>query len=171
MRSRICLIFILLMMQIQVFADVERDPYKYFFELSFGDFTEELARAKQESKHILIFFESDDCPFCLRMRTSVLNQKTVQDYFRQHFLSFSVDVEGDTEVVNFQGQNMRAKDFAFKENRVRATPVFAFYDLSGKRISRYIGATSSIEEFLLLGKYVAEGHFKKLSFTKYKRQQ
>lgn len=153
-------------------SDVGRDPYKHFFELSFGDFTEELARVKDEGKKaLLIFFESDDCPFCHRMKDTVLNQEKVQAYFKKHFLSFSVDVEGDTEVVSFQGKNMKAKDFAFKENRVRATPVFAFYNQKGKRISRYIGATSGIDEFLLLGRYVAEGHYNSMPFTKYKRQQ
>lgn len=147
-----------------------RDPYKYFFENSFGDFSEELARAKQAGKKgLLIFFELDECPFCHRMKETVLNQENVQQYFKQHFLSFAVDIEGATEVVNFQRKNMLAKDFAVKENRVRATPVFAFFDLEGKAIARFTGATTGVEEFLLLGQYVADGHYKKLSFPKFKR--
>jgi thioredoxin-related protein len=149
-----------------------RDPYKYFFDETWGDFSEEVTKAKEEGKTgVLIFFEMDECPFCHRMKETVLNQPEVQAYFKKHFLNFSVDIEGDLEITDFQGRQMTQKDFAFKENRVRATPVFAFFDLTGKRIVRYTGATSGIDEFMWLGEYVVDGVFKKMSFTKYKREK
>ena len=148
-----------------------RDPYQYFFNDTFGDFHEELGRAKAEGKQgIMIFFEMDECPFCHRMKQTVLNQPEVQDWYREHFLLFSVDVEGDVEITDFEGRTMPQKDFAFKVNRVRATPVIAFYDLEGKRVARYTGATTGVEEFMLLGKYVAEGGYRDMPFTKYKRE-
>jgi thioredoxin-related protein len=66
---------------------------------------------------------------------------------------------------------MSQKDFAFKKHRVRATPVIAFFDLDGKRVHRHTGKTSGVEEFMLMGRYVAEGHYKELSFTRFKRSQ
>ena len=69
---------------------------------------------------ILLMFEMDECPFCHRMKTNVLNQPQVQDYFREHFLIFPVDVEGDIEVVDFAGNSAAQKDFALKQFRVRA---------------------------------------------------
>jgi len=153
-------------------AETPRDPYKFFFSDIFGEFNEELATAKaQGKKGILIFFEMDECPFCHYMKTNVLNQPSVQAYFREHFLNFSVDIEGDIEIVDFQGVSKTQKVFAEKDNRVRATPVFGFFDLTGKRMSRFIGRTSGVEEFMLLGRYVAEGHHEKMSFLKFKRQQ
>jgi thioredoxin-related protein len=134
--------------------------------------TEELANAKDSNKKaILIFFEMDECPFCHYMKTNVLNQSEVQEYFSKHFLNFSVDIEGDVEVSNMSGKSMRQKDFAFKENRVRATPVMVFYDLDGKPVHRHTGKTSGVTEFMLMGKYVAEGIYKEMSFVRYKRQQ
>ena len=153
-------------------ADNTRDPYKYFFENSFGDYAEELARAKKEGKKaLMLFFELDECPFCHRMKETVLNQVEVQEYFRKHFMMIAVDVEGQTDVVSFQNQNKIAKDFAEKDFRVRATPVFVFVDLDGKPIARFTGATSGVEEFLLFGEYVADGHYKSETFVKYKRQK
>jgi len=147
-----------------------RDPYKYFFDETWGDFTEELKKAKAEGKQgVLLFFEQDECPFCHRMKETVLNQSNVQEYFKKHFLIFSVDIEGDVEIVNFKGESKTQKDFAFKQNRVRATPVFAFYDLTGKKVVRYTGATSSVEEFMLLGEYFVSRSYEKMRFTKYKR--
>ena len=160
-----------LFLMTQVIADT-RDPESFFFNESFGMFDEELERAKEEGKEgVLIMFQQDECPYCQRMRMTVLNQKAVQDYYRQHFLIFHVDIEGDLEITDFSGQQMLEKDFAFRQHRVRATPVFAFFDLAGKRVARYTGATTDIEEFMLLGKYVVDEKYRSMSFNRYKRQQ
>lgn len=149
-----------------------RDPYKHFFHETFGDFTEELQRARDEGKDgVFIFFEMDECPFCHYMKQNVLNQRKVQEYYREHFLNFTVDIEGDIEVTDFQGRAMPQKDFAFKINRVRATPVLAFYDLEGNRIFRYTGRTSGVEEFLWMGEYVVGDAYEDAPFTRYKRDK
>ena len=149
-----------------------RDPYQHFFSETFGDFTEELETARAEGKKgVMIFFEMDECPFCHRMKQTILNRPDVQAYFRERFIALSVDVEGDVEITDFQGRTMAQKDYAFKVNRVRATPVIAFFDLEGRRVVRYTGATSSVEEFLWLTDYASEGHYQRLSFTKYKRER
>jgi thioredoxin-related protein len=153
-------------------AEKPRDPGQHFFNETFGDFSEELENARDSGKQgILVMFEMDECPFCHRMKTTILNQPDVQDYFREHFMIFPVDIEGDVEVVDFQGKTTTMKDFAFKQYRVRATPVFAFFDLDGKYIkrARFTGATKDKEEFMLLGKYVVDGAYKQQSFTRYKR--
>ena len=153
-------------------AELPRDPQTYFFDQTLGDFKEELATAKAQHKNaIFLFFEMADCPFCHRMKTTILNQPAVQAYYRAHFLNFSVDTEGDVDITDFRGETMPSKDFAFKENGVRATPVLAFFDLSGKRVVRYTGATRDAEEFLLLGRYVVDGVYQRMPFTKYKREQ
>jgi len=148
-----------------------RDPSAYFFNESFGNFQEELELARDEDKKaVLIMFVMDECPYCHRMKTTVLNQSDVQDYYRENFLIFEVDIEGDIEMVDFQGNEVKQKDFAVLQHRVRATPVFAFFDLEGERIARYIGATTDTDEFLQLGRFVAEGAYKDMSFNRYKRQ-
>lgn len=152
------------------FAAEPKDPYKFFFNETWGDFKEELVNAKSQGKKgILIFFEMDECPFCHYMKTNVLSQPQVQEYYRQHFLLFPVDIEGDIEITNFKGETTKQKDFAFRENRVRATPVFAFFDLQGNRIHRHTGKTNGVEEFMWMGEYVATGEYKNMPFVKYKR--
>jgi thioredoxin-related protein len=147
-----------------------RDIHQYFFDQKLGDFKAELATAKQEGKKgILLMFELDDCPFCHRMKTTILNQSEVQDYYRQHFLIFSVDAKGDTALVDFKGRDTTEKRFAV-ENRVRATPVFAFFDLEGNQATRFTGAAKDVAEFMQLGRYVAEGAYKNMPFAKYKQQ-
>lgn len=149
----------------------DRDPGD-FFDQTFGDFSEELETARSEGKQgVLLMFEMDECPFCHRMKTTVLNQPEVQDFFGEHFLVFPVDIEGDIEVVDFEGNHTTQKDFALRQFRVRATPVFAFFDLDGNLVARYTGATGDAEEFLQLGRYVTEGAYQETTFTKYKREK
>lgn len=149
----------------------ERDPYQFFFNETWGDFSEEIQTAKaQGKKAILVFFELDECPFCHWMKQNVLNQSEVQAYFREHFLLFPIDIEGDVELTDFKGKVGTQKSFA-TENRVRATPVFGFFDFEGKRIARYIGRTADADEFMLFGRYVAEGHYQSMPFLRFKRQE
>jgi thioredoxin-related protein len=149
-----------------------RDPGTYFFDQSLGDFSEELQVARDEGKKgILIMFEMDECPFCHRMKSRVLNQVEVQDYFKAHFMIYTVDIEGDVEITDFKGASMKEKDFAFKQHKVRATPVFGFFDLDGNLISRFTGATNNAQEFLWLGEFVVDGHYKETNFSRYKRQK
>lgn len=168
-----CVLFLLLS-GLAVANTAPRDPQKYFFDESFWDLTEELETAREQGKKgIFVMFEMDECPFCHRMKTRVLNQPEVQAYFRENFLILPIDIEGDVEMVNFKGQDTVMKDFAFKEYRVRATPVFAFFDLDGKYIkrSRYTGATKDKAEFMLYGRYLAEQHYLKQPFSRFKRSQ
>ena len=166
----------LVLASLTVSASTPRDPYQYFFQQSLGDFTEELAIAREEGKKgIFVFFEMDECPFCHRMKNTVLNRPEVQDSFNQVFHSLSVDVEGDIEIVDFAGNETTQKQFASR-SRVRATPVLAFYDLEGNQVMKYTGATSGSEEFMWLAEYVAEKIYllkdengRKISFTRYKR--
>ncbi len=155
----------------QTSAD-NHDPATHFFHQSFGDLQEDLNIAREENKlALLIFFEMDECPFCHRMKTQILNQPEVQAYFRKHFRILSMDTEGDLEIIDFNGRQTTQKEFSFKQNRVRATPVFAFFDLQGEQIARHTGATANITEFLWLGEYIVKGLFKSQSFTRYKRQR
>ena len=141
-----------------------------FFDQSLGNYAEELEHARTDGKKgVLLMFEMDDCPFCDRMSKTILNQPQVISYFKKYFYIYRIDIEGDIEITDFDGKLTIEKDFAFRQHRVRATPVIAFFDLDGNRIARYTGATSTMEEFLWLGEYVVDEKYKEMSFTKYKK--
>ncbi|MES9992134.1 MAG: thioredoxin family protein [Candidatus Thiodiazotropha sp.] len=169
---RFLLLFACLLVTLGDIHAATRDPGEHFFDQSLGDFSEELEVAREEGKKgVLIMFEMDECPFCHKMKTRVLNRVDVQDYFKQHFLIYTVDVEGDVEISDFQGNTMKEKDFAFRYNKVRATPVFGFFDLDGNRIFRFTGPTKDAQEFLWLGEFVVDDHYKTTKFSRYKREK
>lgn len=147
-----------------------RDPMTHFFDQSFGNLKEELAQVKAEGKTgMFVMFSDPECPWCDKMKATVLNRPAVQDYYRRHFRNLHLDTRGDTVMTDFTGREMSEKDFAFKENRVRATPVFVFFGLDGKPMLRFTGVTADTEEFLWLGEFVVSGAYKNSNFTAYKR--
>lgn len=153
-------------------AGSPRDPAKFFFDDFGGDYSAELARARDEGKRgVLLFFETEDCPFCLRMKRSILNQPEVQSYYRKHFRSFAVDIESERQIVDPAGVPMSQKAFANQRFRVRATPVMAFIDVDGTLITRHTGAVAGTHDFLWLGEYVVDGHYQRSDFTRYKRER
>ncbi len=141
-----------------------------FLEKSLGDFSEELDLAKSKGKKgVLIFFEQEGCPYCHKMKTTIFNKSDVQKYFSKHFLVFSVDIKRQEEIKDFQGKETTQKQFFYRiSNNRDATPVMAFFDLQGKMVVRYIGATADAKEFMMLGAYAATKAYTKKPFSKYK---
>ena len=170
----------LLLITLSIFAlspsiakEVKIRDVSAFFDETLNDMQEESDTAKSEKKKgILIMFEMDECPFCKRMKKTVLNRIEVQDYFKENFRILSVDIEGDLELTDFKGKETTQKEFALKEFRVRATPVFQFLDVDGKPLKngRLTGATKDLKEFMTLGKYIVEGENTKMPFSRYKRK-
>jgi len=152
--------------------DVRRDAMEYFFHQSFNNLEEELEIAVEENKSgVFIMFTDKDCPWCLKMKTTIMNRADVQDYYREHFRVLTVDIRGDTLMTDFEGNEMYEKDYAFKQNRVRATPVVIFFDTKGNKTMRLTGIVRNEKEFLWLAEYVVNGDYQKINFTKYKRER
>jgi thioredoxin-related protein len=143
-----------------------------FFDESFGNYQEELEVAREEGKiGIFVFFHMEECPFCHRMRSTIMTEPDVIELFKTHFMTFQHDIEGSHQVTDFDGTVATAQEVAEKTYRVRATPVMMIFDLQGRPVLKYTGPTRTKEEFKLLANYVIEGAYKEMPFTKYKRQQ
>jgi thioredoxin-related protein len=163
------LLFFLTLLSIPALAET-RSADQYFFQPKLDDLKSDLADLRKEGKTgILLMFEMDDCPFCERMKNTVLNQSPIQDYFRQHFIIYPMDTRGDVSLFDFKGKETTEKDFALAQ-RARATPTFVFYDKDGNEITRFTGITQTVGEFMLLGRYVVDGVYKKEPFNVYKKQ-
>ncbi len=131
-----------------------------FFDQTLGDFREELDSAKKAGKGgVLLMFEAEGCPYCRKMRSTVLNRADVQTYFKAHFAIFSVDILGAVPVTDFAGKETTEARFA-KSMRVLGTPTFLFASPDGVELARYTGATRDAAEFLRLGEFVVGGKFK-----------
>jgi len=143
-----------------------------FFDETFGNFQEELETAVDEDKKgIFVFFHMEECPFCDRMKTTIMTEPDVISLYKDNFLTFQVDIEGSNEVTDFDGTVSTSQQMSEKKYRVRATPVMMIFDLQGKPLLKYTGPTRTKEEFKWLANYVIDGAYNQMAFTKYKRQQ
>lgn len=139
------------------------------FDQHFNDYSENLEDAQSDNKKgVFVFFFMDDCPFCQKMERQVLNQKSVIDFYKKHFLNYKINTESTLDLVDFEGNDTTERIFAKRHNLIGATPVLAFFDLTGKRVVRRTGFANE-KEFLLLGQYMAEKAYLKENFVRYKR--
>ena len=84
---------------------IEIRDYAQFFDESLNDMPEESDTAKEEGKKgILLMFEMDECPFCKRMKKTVLNRTKIQDYFKKHFRILSRTSRGYFYCYTFEGE-------------------------------------------------------------------
>lgn len=138
-----------------------------FFDQSLGDFAAELQAVRSEGKKgLLLMFEAEGCPYCRRMRSEILSRKDVQSYFHGHFASFAVDILGDVAVTDPAGRETTEKRWA-REQRIRATPTFVFLGVDGRELVRHTGALPTAEDFLQLGRFVAEEHYLHRTFEQF----
>jgi len=139
----------------------------HFFDSSLGDFKAELDGALKENKQgLLLMFEVEGCPFCRKMKEQVLSRDEVQAYYRKYFAIVAVDVLGSLTISDFAGQSMTEKSFA-RAMKVRGTPTFLFIGPDGKEMARYVGATRDTREFMELGRFVVEGHWRTQEFRQF----
>jgi thioredoxin-related protein len=100
----------------------------------------------------------------------VLSRAEVQEYYRTHFVSLTVDIYGSVPLKDTTGRDTTEKGYA-QAAKVRLTPTFVFYDLTGREIVRFAGPLETAEEFILLGQFVASGAYRKSTFAQYRTQK
>ncbi|ORU93255.1 MAG: hypothetical protein A6F70_05105 [Cycloclasticus sp. symbiont of Bathymodiolus heckerae] len=143
-------------------------PKLDFFHVFSNNLPAELAQAsKAEQFGVVLFFSTTHCPFCKRMKTTVFNQTSVQNYFKSKFRVFEIDIESPQHLINEQRQDVTRIDFA-KSHRVRLTPTLVFLNQQGDVIYRHVGMIVDHQEFIWLGEYVVSGQTRKQNFAAFK---
>ncbi len=131
-----------------------------------NDYQSEIQALAEEGKYLVLFFHQAGCPYCDKMRARVLPSPQVMNYFSDNFVMMESNIRGNLDVIMPDGTAAREVDFA-KKIRVRATPVFIFYDKDGTPALRTTGFLDA-DRFLMAGKYVVEGvHKTDNSFFRY----
>jgi len=135
-----------------------------------NDYQSEVRAAADEGKNLVLFFHQAGCPYCDKMRARVHPEPAVMDYFSKHFVMMESNIKGNLDVVMPDGTPANEVEFA-RKIRVRATPVFMFYDKDGSPALRTTGYLDE-KQFLMAGKYVVDGVYKTgKSFFRYIQEQ
>ena len=142
-----------------------------FFHTFSGSITTELGISKKENKAgVMVFFSTQHCRFCKRMKATVFNQPSVRQYFRQHFQLLEIDIESDAFLIDVNHERINNIAYA-KKNRVRLTPTITFVNLAGETMYRHIGIIADPQEFIWLGEYITSGENSRQSFASFKMKK
>jgi len=81
---------------------------------TFKDLPEDLAEAQSEEKRLLILFEQRGCVYCTKMHEEVFSEPEVMAMLENHYFVVQLNLHGDIEVTDFDGETLSEKDMARK---------------------------------------------------------
>ena len=92
---------------------------------TFKDLREDLEEANAEGKRLVLFFEQRGCIYCAKMHEEVFSDASVSDFIEENYFVVQLNLHGDIEVTDFDGEVLSEKDMARKW-RVLFTPNIVF---------------------------------------------
>lgn len=81
---------------------------------TFKDLREDLAEANAEGKRMAIFFEQRGCIYCEKMHEEIYVRPEIDSLIRDNFFVVQLNLHGDQEVIDFDGEVMTEKQAARK---------------------------------------------------------
>ena len=123
---------------------------------TFLNLREDAGEAAAEGKQLVLFWEQKGCPYCRETHRVNLRIPEVVDYIRKNFNVLQLNLWGDKEVTDFDGEVTTEKKLA-KKYRVQFTPTIQFFAKDAHKGSKKPG--HDIEVWRLLG-YWKPFHFK-----------
>lgn len=92
---------------------------------TFKDLSEDLEEANSEDKRLVLFFEQRGCIYCKKMHEEVFSEAEVSKYIEDNYFVVQLNLHGDIEVTDFDGESLSEKAMARKW-RVLFTPTVLF---------------------------------------------
>lgn len=92
---------------------------------TFKDLREDLDEANAEGKRLVLFFEQRGCIYCRKMHEEVFSNAEVSEFIDDNYFVVQLNLHGDIEVTDFDGDLLTEKDMARKW-RVLFTPNIVF---------------------------------------------
>lgn len=146
----------------------------WFLE-SFLDLAEDLAEATQAGKRLVVLWEQRGCPYCHDLHRINLADAKVVAYIRAHFVILQLNLWGDREVTDFDGEKLREKDFA-RKYRINFTPTLQFFPETPDEMKGKKGADAEVVRmpgyfrpfhFISMFEYVREKRYADQDFQRY----
>lgn len=136
-----------------------------WFKASFLDFSEDVAEANDENRHVLIYFHQDGCPYCAKLVEDNFHNEALVKKLKAGFDVIETNMWGDRELVDWTGQDFTEKEFS-AHMRVQFTPTIIFLDANGKIVLRLDGY-QAIDKMHATLDYIANQEYLKQSYASY----
>ena len=135
---------------------------------SFLEIQEDAKEAKQENKHIILYFHSVGCPYCAQMMHDSFVNAPFENFIKTNFSLIEINLRGTRQVEFDQNTSLSEKELA-KKLGVFTIPMILFLDETGKIVARVNGYWSPTD-FKLMLDYVHGKHYQTMSFIQYRDQ-
>lgn len=93
---------------------------------TFHDMTDDLAEATDSGRRLMVIWEQRGCIYCTRMHENVFPDPEIDAFIRAHFFVVQMNLFGDIEVTDFDGEVLTEKRMARKWGVV-FTPTMMFF--------------------------------------------
>ncbi len=100
-----------------------------WFKDSFLDLRDDIAEATAANKRVLLYFYQDGCPYCAKLLKTGFFDPALGAKTREYFDVIALNMWGDREVTDSQGNTLTEKEFA-TSLRVQYTPTLLFLNES-----------------------------------------
>ena len=140
-----------------------------WFKNSFLDLREDVAEAEAAGKRVMLYFYQDGCPYCKKLLETNFALRDIEAKTRKHFDVIAINMWGDREVTDMQGETLTEKQFA-AQRKVMFTPTLVFLNEQGADALRVNGYYPP-HRFTAALDYVATRQESKQSFRDYLQQQ
>ena len=85
-----------------------------WFYRSFLDMGEDHADAAAQGKHLMVLWEQKGCPYCRELHLVNFARDEIRDYLQANYLVVQLNLWGDKEVTDFDGEVLTEKTIARK---------------------------------------------------------
>ena len=93
---------------------------------TFKDLREDLAEANAEGKRLMLLIEQRGCIYCKKMHEEVFPIPQLSKYIEDHFFVVQINMFGDVEVTDFDGETLPEKEM-IKKWGILFTPTMMFF--------------------------------------------
>lgn len=139
-----------------------------WFKLSFLDIREDINEAAAQDKRVMLYFYQDGCPYCAKLLRDNFGQKDIADKTRKNFDVIAINMWGDREVTDLQGNMLTEKQFA-SNLKVMFTPTLLMLDEQGN-VALRINGYYAPDKFMAALDYVSQKKENQLSFREYYKE-
>nr|WP_321443012.1 thioredoxin family protein [uncultured Cohaesibacter sp.] len=141
---------------------------------TFKDLGEDLSEATAEGKRLMVIIEQRGCIYCKKMHEEVFPNPQIADFIEKNFFVVQINMFGDVEVTDFDGEALPEKDMVRKWGAL-FTPMLMFFpeQVSDDKpanqvtVAQMPGAFGRHTTFNLLNWIVEKGYEGEESFQKY----
>ena len=119
LKGFIILIFLYFITPIYVFSEEIGDDglhKQIWMRDTFKDLREDLNEANMEGKRLVLMFEQRGCIYCSKMHNDVYSRDDISSYIEENFYVVQLNLHGDLEVTDFDGEVLSEKAMARKWN-------------------------------------------------------